>query len=153
VNAIVAAYSGNGSLDGSQSAPVRVTVDKYLVTVDVTSSQSPSILGSSVTFTAKVTPAAGAPGTPTGQVDFFDGGILLSTVTVQGGQVSLTVSNLAAGPHTIRANYKGDSTFQGALGSTTQTVNRIPTVTTLVPAPSGASGTTLSATVTFQGPG
>jgi len=103
--------------------------------VQVGSSSASPTFGQTVTFAATVSPAAGGTGTPTGQVDFYDSttGIDLGTATLQtvNGQQVATISTaaLAAGSHTIVANYLGDSTFlssqdSGTTGNTiTQNVN------------------------------
>ena len=76
----------------------------------LSSSANPSLVGASVTFTAKVT------GTnPTGSVNFTDGGSTISgcgAVALAGaGNVrtaACSTSSLAAGSHSIVANYSGD---------------------------------------------
>ena len=76
-------------------------------TTALTSSANPSLVGQSITLTAKVTSASAAT-SPTGTVTFADGSTKLGTVTLSGGTASLTTSALAAGPYPITATYSGD---------------------------------------------
>jgi uncharacterized delta-60 repeat protein len=91
----------------------------------LTSSVSPSILNQGVTFTATVRGAAGSTTTPTGSVDFFDTttGIDLGTISLVNGTATLTTSAVAAGSHTIRARYAGDTNFTFSLDTFTQAVD------------------------------
>jgi uncharacterized protein (TIGR03437 family) len=100
------------------------------------SSVNPSKLGQSVTFTATVSTSGGAPnnGAPGGTVQFSDGGKLLGTGGVSGGQASYTTNTLTAGPHNIVAQYSGDAVWPSAQASYSQNVIGSVTVT-LTPAP------------------
>jgi hypothetical protein len=75
----------------------------------VTSSKDPSVVGSSVTFTATVSSTVG---TATGTVQFKDGANPLgSAVVVVAGKASLSTSALTAGAHSITAVYSGATNF------------------------------------------
>ena len=109
INAIVSADSA-GKCGGSGSP----------TTTTVTSSPNPSALNQQVTFTATVT--SGAAGTPTGTVQFKDGGPngtnIGSPATLNGSAVaSVTTSSLSAGNHVIFAIYNGDSNFAVSTGT------------------------------------
>jgi hypothetical protein len=54
-----------------------------------------------------------APGTglPTGSVTFLDGGAVLGSAPLVGGQASLSVTFLSPGVHSLTAVYSADSTF------------------------------------------
>jgi len=89
-----------------------------------------------VAFTATVTGGSGA-GTPTGTVTFRDGGSAItcsnpSNQTLNGSSVATCqTSALAAGSHTITADYSGDANFATSNGSLTgnpQVVNNRPLV-------------------------
>jgi ELWxxDGT repeat protein len=82
----------------------------------LTSSPDPSVLGQAETFTATVT--SGAPGTPTGTVDFKEGSTDLTPggVSLTASQATFSTSNLAVGSHTITALYSGDSIFPAGQG-------------------------------------
>src|SRR5262245_15651994 len=78
-------------------------------TITVVSSANPAPMGQSVTFTASVKAAGGAP---TGAVTFKDGADFLGAVRLSAdGKARLPVSTLASGPHIITARYDGDSRF------------------------------------------
>jgi LPXTG-site transpeptidase (sortase) family protein len=103
------------------------TINNDDTTITVATSGSPSGFGSTVTFTATVTePGAG---TPTGAVEFFDGGISLGTGTLVGGQAIFSTTSLAVGSHTITATYLGDVNFGGSTSpGLTQVVEGLPSV-------------------------
>jgi len=94
----------------------------------LTSSQNPSQLNQTVTFTASVTSGAGSP---TGTVQFLDGATPISgctSVALASGQATCQTSSLALGDHTITADYNGDGNFNPSSGSLTgnpQVVNKI----------------------------
>ena len=111
-HSITAVYSGDGSFTGVTSKAVtQVVLDGASVTL--TTSQSPSAAGQSITFTANVSAVAPATGSPTGTVTFLDGTTVLGSGTVSSGAASFSTSALAVGSHSITAAYSGDSSFQG----------------------------------------
>lgn len=83
-------------------------------TTTLVSSRNPSTDGELVTFTAAVTPVETAAGTPTGTVDILDGGIVVRTLALVGGQASWGTSKLKPGQHSMTAVYGGDATFAGS---------------------------------------
>ena len=109
--------------------PAPASSNKTLTTTALTSSQSSSVFGQPVAFTATVTPKSGL-GTPTGTVDFKDGSALLQTVPLTGGVASVNISSLAVGTHIITAVYSGDATFDGSLNSISQQVASVLAITT-----------------------
>jgi hypothetical protein len=69
-----------------------------------------STYGQPVTFSATVSPAGSATGTPAGSVQFdFDGAPVGSPITLVNGSASLTTAALSAGTHTVTAFYTSDS--------------------------------------------
>ncbi len=89
------------------------------------SSQNYSAPGQAVTFTAMVSGMMG--GAPTGTVSFYDGDVLLGTITLtpgmMGSTASFTTSALASGSHQIRAVYNGDVDYASSMSAPlTQTV-------------------------------
>ncbi len=111
-HAITAVYSGDGNFSGSTSNTLTQVVSQYASATALTSSPNPSKLSSAATFTATVTPAAPATGTPTGSVAFRNGATLLGTSTLNAaGVATLTTSSLTTGTHSITAVYGGDATF------------------------------------------
>jgi hypothetical protein len=127
---------------------------KEPTTTSLFSSLNPSTFGQSVTFTANV---SSANGTPTGTVEFRDGGVLIGTATLSGGVATFTTSALGAGTHLMTAVYLGTPVFLGSTSPAgTQTVNEASTVTTLTstPEPSNLGEVvTFTATVTVVPPG
>jgi hypothetical protein len=92
-----------------------VTYSPVISTTVVSSSQNPAVAGGIVTWSAAV---SGSGGTPTGTVDFFDGGTSLGTATLDSsGVATVSTAALAAGSHAITAVYSGDSTFAGSTSS------------------------------------
>jgi len=111
------------------AAAVTVTGGKTATTTVLSSSPSPSAFYQQVTFSAVVTATSGAP---TGIVTFKDGSSLLGTGSVSGGVASLSTSSLTVGPHSITADYGGDTNFSPSSSSVlSQTVNRANTSTAL----------------------
>jgi hypothetical protein len=98
-------------------------------------------------FTATVSSLAGGP--PTGTVSFFDGGVRLGPQVLNAGQATFTTSSLAAGPHSIVAQYGGDADFAPANSAALATI-----VTGFAPPPTGLTvkaGQTLAISLTLYG--
>jgi len=96
-------------------------------TISLGSSQNPSLIGQSVTFTASVTSGAG---TPLGLLQFKDNGVNLGAVQVlNNGNASVTTAALTVGTHTITADYLGSTFFYAASGTLTPDQVVVPTVT------------------------
>ena len=78
----------------------------------MTSSVNPASSGQSVTFTATVPSGSG---TPTGNVTFFDGVVVLASIPVDvSGHASFSTSTLTTGTHLVRALYSGSGSFLGS---------------------------------------
>jgi hypothetical protein len=122
-------------------------------TTSVTSSADPTVFGQSVTFTATVTTAG--LGTPTGNVQFFDGpNPIGGPVTLNGsGQAQLTTSTLSVGSHFITADYAGNvpagfNPSTGSLNTNPQTVNKASTTTGITSNQANPVGTGVFVTFT-----
>jgi hypothetical protein len=135
-HSVVANYQGSmnfaassGSLAGGQ------TVNKANTITTVSSSQNPSVFGQSVTFTATVAPVSPGAGTPTGNVQFVIDGGAPTTVALTAGQATLSTSTLSVSgsPHSVVANYQGDTNFNTSGGTLTpaQAVNKANTTTAI----------------------
>ena len=147
----IAASYVSDTFFASSSGAVLQTVNQASTTTAVTSSANPSDFGQAVTFTATVTVNSPGSGTPTGSVNFFDGGsqIGTGTLSVVGGvdQATFTTSSLSAGTHSINATYLGDTNFTTSTSTAiNQMVARSDTTTTLTVS-TGSS--TLGDTVTL----
>ncbi|MGB7957381.1 MAG: YDG domain-containing protein [Minisyncoccia bacterium] len=121
----------NPTPGGGTSAAQTFTVTQIPTATTVNSSATSSIYGSSVTFTATVTPSAGGP--PSGTVTFKDGATTIGMGTLNGanpGVATFSTSTLsvAGSPHSITAVYGGDSNF---FGSTSASISQIITTKTL----------------------
>ena len=128
-HAITATYNGDPNFVTSIGSLTQV-VNQASTTTTLTPSVNPSTLGQPVTFTATV---SGTGGTPTGSVTFVVDGTPASTMTLVAGVANFTTSSLPLGPHTIVANYSGDTIFLASSASITQNVNPgvTPSTTTL----------------------
>ena len=98
-------------------------------TTTLTSSASPVVAGTTVTFTANV---MGVGGTPTGSVTFRDGAATLGSRVISAGVATFSTSGLTAGSHTISATYSGATDYQAS--------NSTAIVQTMTAAPGGGSG-------------
>src|SRR4029079_18177432 len=89
-------------------------------TVTVTSSTTPSTYGTSVTFTATLTPSPGSAGT----ITFKDGATTLClNVAVTAGAATCATSSLGAGSHTITATFNGSPGFNTRRRTRAETIN------------------------------
>jgi hypothetical protein len=84
------------------------------------------VYGQSRTFSVTITGA----GTPSGQVVFLDGSASLGAVSLVSGVASFSTSTMAAGPHSITAQYAGDPSSSQAT-STALSVTITPATLTV----------------------
>jgi len=125
---VKAVYGGDATFAPSTSTAVRQVVAKAASTTVLVSSLNPSVFGQSVTFTATVAPQFS--GTPTGRVAFKNGTSSLGAATLSGGVASFTTTKLAAGTHSITAEYEGNASFTSSTSTPlSQVVN--PAATTI----------------------
>src|SRR5579871_1073463 len=155
-HSITAIYSGDKNNVGSTSPVFTQYIENLPVTTTtkVTSSGSPSLINTPVTFAATVTSTYG--NIPDGEtVTFYDSTTQIGTGTTVSGVASFTTSTLSAKTHTIKATYAGDKTFKTSSGTITQIVNPYATTTTLASNPNPSTSgqaVVLTATVTSAGP-
>ncbi len=114
-HSITASYSGDNHFQVSSATAISQTINRAGTSTALTSSANPSVLGQSVTFTAKVAASAPSAGTPTGTVTFLDSGASIGTGTLSGGVATFSTSSLALGAHTITASYASDGNFQRSI--------------------------------------
>ena len=133
-HSISATYSGDSAYSGSTSSTLvqTVTASPPVATISLGSSPNPSVYGGQVLLSAVVSPVSGTI-TPTGTVTFRDGSTNLGSSTLNAaGVATLPTAALAAGTHTITAQYNGDSTYSGSTSAgLSQTVNKANTTTAL----------------------
>ncbi|HVZ51555.1 MAG TPA: Ig-like domain repeat protein [Pseudolabrys sp.] len=155
-HAITAVYGGDASFAASQSFGASQTVSAGPTTTALSTLFNPSVFGQSLTFTATVSAASPASGTPTGTVSFKDGATTLGTGTLSGGAATLQTSALSVGSHTITAVYGGDSDFVTSTSTgVVQTVNKGATTITGSASPATiapGAAVTLKATVDVTSP-
>jgi len=121
---VVASYSGDSNYAVGQTTLVQPILAN--TTTSVTSSANPSNFGSSVTFTATVTPTS-TSFVPLGTVTFMDGSTVLGTASLNSletgpyslayNQATFTTSSLPVGSDAITAVYNGDQNFEGSTSS------------------------------------
>jgi sugar lactone lactonase YvrE len=140
-------YPISATLEGSASGDYSVTLGPESGSLLITqaasrTSEQPlaqsSYAGLPLVLTANV--ATTTQGTPTGAVNFNDGGTVVASATLAGGVASATYLSPAAGNHSITAAYLGDTDFAPSLSqAVSTTVGAMPDFT--IAAAGGASQT------------
>ena len=136
------------NLVSSQSAVLTQTVSQASSTTTVVQQ---SVTTKNETFTATVAGQYG--GTATGTVTFYEGATSLGTglVSAATNQATCTISTLAAGTHSIKVAYSGDTNLAGSTSSpVTETIysaGTAVTVTSSVQSQLYGQNVTLTATV------
>ena len=133
----------NGGQDGILGALTAAPASTTSLTVP------PPSPDGSVAITVTVSAAPGNSGAPTGQVVITDGGAVISSLTLNDGEVTFHASLTGAGTHTIQAQYSGDQNFLPSSSQTEVQVTGFGTMLTLnVPAnATPEAAVTLTATV------
>ena len=134
---IVATYSGDDNFSSSSGPTTHtVTDNRAATTTALTSAPNPSALGQSVGFTATVTTASG---TPSGNVIFQDGNIVLGPLPLVAGIAKFSTSSLAVGAHVFKAYYEGNATLGVSDSNEVTQVVKAASSTTLTSAPDPAT--------------
>jgi hypothetical protein len=147
----------NGQVAIGQIAAYPFTVMQASTATALTADVNPSVPGATVTLTATVT--ASATGTPTGTVTFLDGTTALGASSVNSsGVATFVASTLAAGTHSLTAQYGGDANFALSTSPVLSQVVQIvqsTTITALSPPSAASYGTpvTFTGTVTSSSSG
>ena len=150
VHNITAQYMDtNGAhLQSPVSAALVQTVSEGTVVV-LTSSQNPSLVGQSVTFTATVSSGIAGGVIPDGTVTFNDGSTILGTENISAaGTATFSSATLTNGLHAITATYNGDAQRQ-LQSSLSNTLNQDVQVPSTVVLTSNPNPTTFGTPVTF----
>ena len=108
-HSIQVVYAGTTLYLTSTSSVLTQTVNKIGTSTALAASSGTAKFGTSVTFTAKITPSSA--GYATGTVTFKDGSATLGTRAVSSGTSVLTTTSLAKGSHSITAVYSGDGNY------------------------------------------
>lgn len=113
---ISAQYMGDGTHNPSTSATLTYT---FTTATSITTTTvltgvpaSPVYYGTPITFTATVTPSAA-----TGIVNIYDGAGAILGGTISGGIGVFVAPSLSVGPHSITAQYTGDSSYNPSASS------------------------------------
>ena len=141
-HSVIATYGGSATFAGGGSAALTQVVNQAASTIVVATNHNPALFGQTVTFTARVTPAA-ASGTVQFTLDGADiGGPVALDAT---GRARLVMSSLSVGAHTVSAAYAGSVNYRASTSaSLTQTVNKAASRTVVTTSGSpAAQGTTV----------
>ncbi|WP_340384423.1 Ig-like domain repeat protein [Streptomyces sp. SS7] len=155
---VTATYGGDADFTGSTTTDTH-RVRRGLTLTNVTSSPDPSVVGTSVTFTASVAPLAPAEGLPAGTVefDFGDGTTPVAATLTDGTATVVHVFAARAGsPYTVTATYEGSLDFVSSSGTDTHAVDRASTATVVGSSPDPSvvgQPVTFTATVAPVAPG
>jgi len=157
----IAANAANDPAGNQSGAPTIIdNTVTYMITTTTTLGASPSsaVYGQTVTLTATVNPTAA-----TGTVSFKEGGSPLTCSggqprALSGGSATCTVTGgFGIGPHAFTADYSSDNGYAPSQGTTSLTVNKANTMTTITsdtPDPSAVDGTVpVNYTVAVTAPG
>ena len=136
---LTAVYVPNGAFNASTSTTVPFTITGIATTTTLDAAPaSPVSFGVSVVLTAGATSASG---TPTGSVQFKDGGTVIGTGTLDGsGVASFATSGLSVSSHSLTAVLVPTGGFAASTSTALSfTVDAAVTATTLGAAPAAAS--------------
>jgi hypothetical protein len=160
IHNLSATYAGMAPNAPGTSNVVQETIQQATTATTLSSSNPTAPVGAQVTFTAVVASTDGGP-VPTGTVTFnsttTSGTTPLGTITIGGnGTAVLPISSLTPGTYSITAVYSGDKDDAPSTSTPplTETIQKIPTATTLSPSlnPISAGAVlTLSSTVSATG--
>jgi sugar lactone lactonase YvrE len=156
-HAITASYGGDNL---HLASPLSATLSQVVLegtSITLVSSQNPSAVGGSVTFTATITSSAGGGVVPDGVLTFLDGSTVLGTSPISSsGLATFTTSTLAQGLHSIAATYPGDTAkaIQGGVSNVVSQDVLEPSVVVLTSTPNPSYfGTTITFSVAVTASG
>ena len=150
VHSISAIYGGDTNYKSSTSVTsAPETVSAAVTTTTLSLSAGSAFAGQSVTLTASVASAAGAPST--GMVSFLNGATTLGTGTVTNGIATLVLTNLTVGTDSITASFAASGNFAASVSAVSTLTVVAPVTLSLSPASlSLAAGATGSSTLTIS---
>ena len=155
---VVASYQGDGNYFAATGSSNTLTVPKVAPTVTVDGAPSNPVYGATITFTATVSPASGAP-TPTGTVTWS---IAVTTGTAPtcaastlsgSGTATCSVTGATVRSYTATATYAGNATYlaAAATGNTLTVPKLTPTLVVVGTPANPTTGSTLTFTATVTG--
>ena len=157
-HSITAQYSGDTNYTSSTSSAVLQVINKNGTALVLNASPNPSTAGQSVTFSSSVAGVTLPPGVPapTGSVTFLDGATALGPAVpvASDGSSAFTIGTLAAGTHTITAQYSGDADWGASTSnSVSQLVNANFSTSIILNATNTTYGSPESVTVSVNSSG
>lgn len=143
---LTASFSGNQTFAGSTSSIVDVAVNQSSAGITV-SGPAAAAEGMAARFTARVSPSPPGAGLPGGAVQFRIDGVPAGDPANCTEGIARYNCTLAAGVHTIGAEYRGDRNFTaGATGAVSVLVSPVPVISRFSPV-SGSRGSVAKITV------
>ncbi len=145
-HAIVASYQPTGVFSATTASLTQV-VNGYATSTSLTCVPNPATVFGIEDLYATVTSPSG---TPTGVINYTDGGAFIGQVVMVNGMAEISVTLKTAGVHTITATYVPTGSFAPSSATCAATVTALPTTSTLTVTPLNSTyGTpvTLAATV------
>jgi hypothetical protein len=126
---VVIAYAQQTNYAAAAPQTESFTVTPAPINISLTPSSYYTTAGTNLTFQAAVTSWSAGPPSAIGNISFYDGNTLLSTVPVNAnGQSSYTTASLAPGSHTITATYGTGINYSSGSASATITLTKQPSV-------------------------
>lgn len=104
-NELSCTYPGGETYASSTCNAVPVTITSAASVTTLSARPNPAYLGQTVTLTATVA----APGAAAGIINFYDGSSLLGSANLTSGNITLPLSTLAAGTHSLTAAFASAS--------------------------------------------
>jgi hypothetical protein len=135
---VQAAYGGDGNFlksTGLLDQGAGQSTGQGATTTSESATPTSAAYNATVTFTATVAAVAPATGTPSGVVQFWEGGVLLGSSSLAPASAAntatavFTASTLQPGAHSVRAAYVGNYNFTGSQDTTSVSVGQAPTTT------------------------
>ncbi|MEI7923958.1 MAG: Ig-like domain-containing protein [Planctomycetota bacterium] len=155
---LLVAYDGASNFMASNSTSLTLTVNKAVTTTSLTTSPNPSGSNQAVLLVANVTANNSSPTTPTGNITFYNGNIVIGTSTIDSnGSANFSTSALPSGNLSITASYSGSGIYQTSVSPIItqvvyQTIANITlTASTLTPASADSVTFTANVTPTYAG--
>jgi hypothetical protein len=155
-HAITAHYSGDGNFNSADATAANQGVGQDAVNLTGAGVVG-AVFGQSLALTANVTAASPGAGLPSGTISFTDenSNALGSGTPDDTGSVTINVSSLSVGSHTIHLSYSGDGNFTSAGTSYSQAVAKAASGVTISTTAASVFGqsVTFTANVAASGPG
>ncbi|SNS76874.1 Ig-like domain (group 3) [Granulicella rosea] len=147
---ITATYDGDANYNTVSTTGNSTTSGPIATTTTLTASATTVVANQVITFTATVNPASTGSTAPTGQVQFYDGAVLLGTASLNGTSASYQNSQLSASSaHSITAYYVGDQNYNASTSNAVALSRSTTPVATTTTLSSSASQVVLGQTITF----